>query len=97
MPKSKLLKHGDENRLIFWCCGCNHHHGVPIDGPRRWEWNQSFDKPTLSPSVLITYDGPTSELPPRCHLFLRDGMLQYLDDCAHGMAGKTVELVELEL
>ncbi len=26
----------------------------------------------------------------RCHLFLRAGMVQYLSDCTHSLAGKTV-------
>ena len=30
-----------------------------------------------------------------CHLFLRAGKLQFLDDCSHGLRGQTVELPEL--
>lgn len=29
----------------------------------------------------------------RCHLYVRDGMLQFLDDCSHALAGKTVPMV----
>lgn len=31
----------------------------------------------------------------RCHLFLRQGVLQFLGDCTHELAGKTVDLPEL--
>jgi hypothetical protein len=27
-----------------------------------------------------------------CHSFVRDGMIQYLDDCTHELRGQTVEL-----
>ena len=30
-----------------------------------------------------------------CHLFLRDGQLQFLSDCTHELAGKTVQLPDL--
>lgn len=31
----------------------------------------------------------------QCHLFLRDGQLQFLGDCSHELAGKTVPLPDL--
>ncbi len=27
-----------------------------------------------------------------CHLFIREGMIEYLSDCTHSLAGQTVEL-----
>lgn len=32
----------------------------------------------------------------RCHSFVRDGRIQFLDDCSHALAGQTVDLPELE-
>lgn len=29
-----------------------------------------------------------------CHSFVKDGKIQYLNDCTHHLAGKTVELVD---
>jgi hypothetical protein len=29
----------------------------------------------------------------RCHLFIRDGALQFLSDCTHKLAGQTVDMV----
>ena len=29
---------------------------------------------------------------PRCHSFVRDGGIQFLTDCEHGLAGQTVDL-----
>ena len=31
-----------------------------------------------------------------CHSFIRDGFIEYLSDCTHSLAGKTVELKELQ-
>lgn len=28
----------------------------------------------------------------RCHLFVKNGFIQYLDDCTHAFAGKTVKM-----
>lgn len=30
-----------------------------------------------------------------CHFFLRDGRVQFLDDCTHRLAGQTVDLPEI--
>jgi hypothetical protein len=32
---------------------------------------------------------------PRCHLFITDGKIEYLADCTHELAGKTVEMEEV--
>jgi hypothetical protein len=31
-----------------------------------------------------------------CHSFIKDGMIQFLDDCTHALAGQTVPLGEFE-
>lgn len=31
----------------------------------------------------------------QCHSYIKDGMIQFLDDCSHELRGKTVELPEL--
>lgn len=80
--KCELLSN---NQLIYYCQGCNHLHSVDAD---RWHWNKKTDKPTLSPSVLHRH--PNSDK--RCHYFIKDGMIQYLNDCTHEFKGKTVEL-----
>ena len=62
----------------------------------RWRFNGDFEKPTFSPSMLMTYDGhenpETGHV--RDHFFVRDGKIQYLSDCNHNMAGKTVDMIE---
>lgn len=79
-------------------------HSVPTGagaGPR-WSWNGLLDKPTLSPSILVAgfapsdepgeFDDATKDKPFTCHSFVTNGEIQYLSDCTHQLAGKTVRL-----
>lgn len=59
------------------------------EGTGCWTWNGSIDAPTLRPSVL------TEGRDFRCHSWINDGNAQFLDDCSHDMAGKTVPLLEV--
>jgi hypothetical protein len=43
---------------------------------------------TFSPSLLCNQHHAQS----RCHLFVRDGRIEFLSDCHHELAGKTVEI-----
>ena len=86
--------------LRFRCPGCNTIHAVrsSSDGRPNWSWNGSLDKPTLSPSVLVSYDGSDAGLngapPAICHSFVKDGRIQFLNDCTHSLAGHTVDMPE---
>jgi hypothetical protein len=47
---------GPPGRMMFVCpCGCGDLCGVTLKPvvPTGWEWNRDFDKPTLTPSILI--------------------------------------------
>ena len=97
----------------LWCPGCEKLHSVCIeDSTGRhpvWAFNQNFDAPTFTPSLLVTYGHYVSgtlekgcdkcaEHPRgcgRCHSFIVDGKWQFLDDCSHHLAGKTVPLPQL--
>lgn len=76
-----------ENRYFFQCPGCNQEHAFN-DG---WQFNNDFKNPTISPSIKVTmkYAGKTKI----CHSFIKNGMIQFLNDCTHKLAGKTVELI----
>ena len=72
------------------------HRRIPViikgkrDGTPCWTWNGSLEKPTLKPSILTR----TNEH--RCHTFINDGKVQFLGDCSHEFAGKTLDLLEVE-
>ena len=77
----------DENKHAFFCPACGYAHWFKV-GNGGWTWNGDRDKPTIKPSILTLY------VEPRCHSFVTDGMIRFLDDCTHDMKGKTVELPE---
>jgi len=93
---SRKLRSASNGGLMFWCAGCDMPHRVGVgdgDGPR-WTWNGDIDRPTFSPSVLVTWDQGNPPLPQVCHSFVTDGRIQYLSDCTHAMAGQTKELAD---
>lgn len=91
MKIATLYGNEDDTRLAIWCPGCNDLHGPCVKGPNAWQWNGSLEKPTLSPSILINKDKPES----RCHSFVKEGKIQFLNDCFHELKGQTVPLPEL--
>lgn len=103
---SPVLRSGINNGLLFWCPGCNHAHRIQHgDGPRpRWGWNGNAEKPTFTPSVLVRWNEPSDnpaefddtskDIQKVCHSFVRDGMIEFLGDCTHALAGQTVPLAQ---
>lgn len=93
----------DPHYAWFHCPGCDGKHAVGT-GPGGWNWNGSYDKPTLSPSVLVrtgravdaAYVPDEYDPPEVCHSFVTDGRIQFLADCTHTLAGQTVDLPELK-
>jgi Family of unknown function (DUF6527) len=62
-------------------------HMIHVDTPNhlgaRWLFNGDMQSPTFSPSVHIVG---------KCHSFVSAGKIQFLSDCSHELAGRTVEL-----
>jgi hypothetical protein len=52
------------------------------------------DKITVRPSILVNKDRVNPDHPV-CHLYITDGKIQYLDDCTHEYAGKTIEMEDI--
>ncbi len=63
-------------------------------GHAHWDFNGDMEAPTFSPSILSRQD--RGGVPFVCHSFIRNGMIEFLGDCTHALAGKTVPLPELE-
>lgn len=90
----------DPGTYMFYCPGCQMFHQVPTAGKDRpnWTFNGSQQKPTFSPSLLIRFphfDG-SKDVNLICHSFVREGMIQYLNDCTHNLKGQTVEIPDIE-
>jgi hypothetical protein len=101
------LRKTNNDTLLFYCVGCKEWHGVNST----WVFNGDFNKPTFSPSILVSGTQPVTDeeydllmagkhVEPRptiCHSFIADGKIQYLNDCTHRLAGQTVELLDEDL
>jgi hypothetical protein len=61
-------------------------------GNPQWIFNGDVDKPTFTPSLLVFGSVPEK----RCHSFITDGKILFLDDCFHELKGQTVEIPEYE-
>lgn len=79
-------------------------HMLPITGSGdigaqpSWGFSGTEDCPTLSPSILSKVDfrrvnGEVVHLV--CHSFMRNGQLEFLEDCNHQYAGQTIGLPPL--
>lgn len=81
--------------FLFHCPGCGFAHVVTITrsspGPV-WSWDGNRERPTFSPSLLVTIPPFESYPGVRCHSFIRSGRIEFLSDCHHQLAGKTVDL-----
>jgi hypothetical protein len=55
MPKihQEFNKHNGATGLYFFCPGCKFPHAVNTDLKVLWGFNGDFEKPTLTPSVLL--------------------------------------------
>lgn len=95
---SKVLRINDDPKetYIFTCPGCKQSHTFRIPP---WTFNGDMQKPTVGGSILV--NGHLLSSPPmepgvfRCHSLIRDGMIQFLADCTHELAGQTVEMQDI--
>jgi len=74
---------------LIECPACGYGHFFD----NRWTFNGDMNRPTFTPSMLVNGDSrfvtPTT---PRCHSFVIDGVIKFLSDCSHSMAGQEAEL-----
>jgi hypothetical protein len=113
---SKKFRSIAGGKIGYWCQGCDMLHMVRVGagvGPK-WNWNGDLEKPTFTPSVLVTWEqgeppATTPEIrekirsgeitqvkvPKICHTFITNGMVQFLGDCTHQYAGRTLPLPDL--
>jgi len=97
MPKFypvKLSNTTDKSGFSFHCQGCGSAHYIQTnrDFTPCWDFNGDIENPTVNPSIKV--ESSRAGVPTICHSFIKDGKIQYLNDCTHHLAGKTVELPE---
>ena len=84
---------GELAGYTFFCPGCNEIHTINT----RWHFDGDYDKPTISPSILVQWDEGPMLRKMRCHSFIKNGEIQFLTDCTHALAGKTVPLPDRDI
>jgi hypothetical protein len=79
------------DQYLYMCPGCGYEHAFALKSEGgHHEFNMDLNNPTVSPSLLQNF------VPDKiCHSFIKDGMIQYLSDCHHSLAGQTIELPEI--
>ncbi len=88
---SPKLAKGLPDQPIVFCPGCKEIHRFDS----RWEWDGDVDKPTFSPSMLVTSPDHKDKNKQVCHSFLKKGIWQFLNDCTHKLAGQKIPLPDL--
>ena len=95
-PNNPLLRqhtYEGKNYYYYWCPGCNEHHCFD-DGWKIENWNPL----TVHPSILVYFPerkSPDGKVTPRvtlCHVFIKQGRIQFLPDCQHELKGQTVPM-----
>lgn len=100
MGRKLYTNQDDPNEMLFHCPGCKYGHGIRSAPPKNpdypnqavWTFNGDLEKPTFSPSYLTGTKNFTER---RCHSYIKDGMIEFLSDCWHPLAGQTVELPDI--
>lgn len=85
MKIRKIQHTPDWIQYLYKCPGCGYEHAF---SPKVHQFNGDMNNPTISPSLLQS--NPQNHH--RCHSFIKSGKIQFLSDCWHSLAGKTVEL-----
>lgn len=86
----KKYDNGTNYHLQFYCEGCGCAHTIN----ETWQFDENYNKPTINPSVLVTYEKKQG-VKDVCHSFIKAGDIQYLGDCTHQYANKTIPLKEI--
>lgn len=94
--------HKEKDWIDYWfycpACQCRHSIRVGKDVPEsvpKWSFNGNREKPTFEPSlrVLIPDNNPKDQWKTKCHIIIKDGMIEYCADCPHSMASKTIQMI----
>lgn len=97
------------DHVFIFCPGCDGHHSLRVRMPKfptaqeieernqnkagLWQWNGDVENPTFTPSLSVLPSFPNN----RCHSFIKDGNIQYLNDCHHHLKGKTIPLPDIDI
>lgn len=72
----------------YWCEGCGKEHAFELLPNGSHAFNGDFNNPVISPSIVNKN--------PHCHCMIYNGRIRYFKDCNHSLAGKDVELLDVD-
>ena len=79
----------------FHCPACDALHSFSVESGK-WTFNGDEASPTFSPSLRVSWTQGREFTPMVCHLFVKKGKIEYCSDSTHAMAGKTVDMVDVD-
>lgn len=87
----------NDSHVQFDCPGCGLFHVLNIDPDFKpcWSFNGDLERPTIAPSINTWQEGRDGQVRMCCHSFVRDGKIQFLNDCTHALKGQTVDMPEI--
>lgn len=84
------------HRYWFYCLGCKYAHSYLVGcGVLKQNW--TYDPITVSfhPSLRLYYMHPvTQQEVTTCHLFVRNGQIEFCGDCPHDLKNQIVPLTD---
>jgi len=107
------VKTSTSGTIEFMCPGCNTEHNINSSWTFNGDVDKPTFNPSVlvrtghyasshKGDCWCTFneehkDDPTSYKCSICHSFVRDGKIQFLDDCTHALKGQTVDLPEIKV
>ncbi len=107
MSACGVLRILEGNLLAFWCEGCKTMHAVNTGWAFNGNYDHPTFTPSIlirgghfaqpNKPCWCTYNVEHPDKPTKfecilCHSFVTDGMIQFLSDCSHHLAGQTILL-----
>ena len=102
MPKLHGVENSAGQRLGYMleCPGCGGCHVIYTEQQNdlgaRWNFDGNMEAPTFSPSIRVRWTEGPEHVQKVCHFFVRAGKIEFCGDSTHALAGKTVELPEMD-
>ncbi len=85
MKARRIIDYNGNEHIAYNCPGCGYEH---VFSPKVHTFNNDLDSLTVSPSLLL--NNPQGHH--TCHSFVKEGKIQFLNDCWHALNGQTVDL-----
>lgn len=75
------------DRFLYFCIACN---TLEWFDTKQWHWDRDMDCPTVHPDIKYEKESYI------CHKRITNGVIEYLPDCTHAMAGMKANMEVLD-